>query len=144
VIILSTWVFEHLEMSTICLGMLLGLPHLKMARWGAFIASPTIIAVGQKQQLSVDGRTRQSGAHQTCTVHCPTPWPRQPTVGVYSSRPLDPTVAQTFWCTSNSPVLQPKGAWLRVPLRLLSVPPDSQVHTRHVTFHCPVHHQCAG
>jgi hypothetical protein len=27
-------VFEHLEMSTICFGMLLGLPHLQMAGWG--------------------------------------------------------------------------------------------------------------
>jgi hypothetical protein len=39
-ILLSTWVFEHLEMSTICLGMLLGLPHLHMADWGIFIAFP--------------------------------------------------------------------------------------------------------
>jgi hypothetical protein len=42
-------------------------------RLGVFIASPTIIAVGQKQQLSVDGRTGQSGAHRTCTVHCLVP-----------------------------------------------------------------------
>jgi hypothetical protein len=27
-------VYEHLEMSTICLGMFLGLPHLEMAGWG--------------------------------------------------------------------------------------------------------------
>jgi hypothetical protein len=37
VILLSTWVFEHLEMSTICLGMLLGLPHLQMAGWVKYI-----------------------------------------------------------------------------------------------------------
>jgi hypothetical protein len=30
VILLSTWVYEHLKMSTICLDMLLGLPHLGM------------------------------------------------------------------------------------------------------------------
>jgi hypothetical protein len=30
---LSTWVYEHLEMSTIYLGMFLGLPHLEMADW---------------------------------------------------------------------------------------------------------------
>jgi hypothetical protein len=29
--------FEHLEMSTICLGMLLGLPHLQMAGWVKYI-----------------------------------------------------------------------------------------------------------
>jgi hypothetical protein len=34
VILLSTWVYELLEMSTICLGMLLGLPHLEMVGWG--------------------------------------------------------------------------------------------------------------
>jgi hypothetical protein len=34
VILLSTWVYEHLEMSILCLGMLLGLPHLEMAGWG--------------------------------------------------------------------------------------------------------------
>jgi hypothetical protein len=34
VILLSTWVFENLEISTICLGMLLGLPYLEMAGWG--------------------------------------------------------------------------------------------------------------
>jgi hypothetical protein len=27
-------------MSTICFGMLLGLPHIEMAGWGGFIASP--------------------------------------------------------------------------------------------------------
>jgi hypothetical protein len=30
-------VFEHLEMSTICLGMLLGLPHLQMVDWMKYI-----------------------------------------------------------------------------------------------------------
>jgi hypothetical protein len=34
VILLSTWVFEDLKMSKICLGMLLGLPHLQIADWG--------------------------------------------------------------------------------------------------------------
>jgi hypothetical protein len=34
VILLSTWVYEHMEMSILCLGMLLGLPHLEMAGWG--------------------------------------------------------------------------------------------------------------
>jgi hypothetical protein len=41
---------------------------------GVFIASPTIIVVGQKQQFFVDGRTGQSGAHQICTVHCLVPY----------------------------------------------------------------------
>jgi hypothetical protein len=60
-------------MSTICLGMLVGLPPLQMDGGGVFIASPTIITVGQKQQLPVYERTRWSGAHWTCSVHCPVP-----------------------------------------------------------------------
>jgi hypothetical protein len=94
VILLSTWVFEHLEMSTICLSMLLGLPHLQLAGCGVFIAFPSIIAVGQKASVSVDGHTGQSGPYLTCIVHCLVPWPRHPTVGVCSSRPLDPTHAR--------------------------------------------------
>ena len=43
-----------MEMSTICLGMLLGLPHLRMAGWGVFIAPNTIVAVGEKLLLLYD------------------------------------------------------------------------------------------
>jgi hypothetical protein len=32
--------------------------------------------------------------HALFTVHCLMPWPRQPTVGICSSRPLDPIVAR--------------------------------------------------
>jgi hypothetical protein len=35
-------------MSTICLGMSVGLPHMEMAGWGVFIASNTQLAVGEK------------------------------------------------------------------------------------------------
>jgi hypothetical protein len=59
-------------------------------------------------------------AHRTCIVHCPVPWPCQSTIWVSSSRPLDPTVTQTLWLTSDSPVLQREGASLRAPLRRLS------------------------
>jgi hypothetical protein len=38
-------------MSTICLGMSLGLPHLRMASWGVFIAPNTIVAIGGKLLL---------------------------------------------------------------------------------------------
>jgi hypothetical protein len=55
-------------MSTICLGMLLGLPHFGMAGWGVFISPNTKLAVGEKLLLFA--------AHQTvwwctgqCTVH---------------------------------------------------------------------------
>jgi hypothetical protein len=50
-------------MSTICLGMSLGLPHMEMASWGVFIAPNTNIAVGGKLLLSVVHRT----------VRCPCP-----------------------------------------------------------------------
>jgi hypothetical protein len=72
--------------------MLLGLPHPQTA-------SPTIIVVGQKQQLSIDGRTGQSGAHRANTVHCP--------VLCHVSRPLGSVAVD---------------CWMR-PL------PDSSVHT---------------
>jgi hypothetical protein len=36
-ILLRTWVYEHLEMSILCLGMLFGLPHLEMADWVKYI-----------------------------------------------------------------------------------------------------------
>jgi hypothetical protein len=38
-------------MSTICLGMLLGLSHLGMANSGVFIGPNTILAVGEKVLL---------------------------------------------------------------------------------------------
>jgi hypothetical protein len=37
VILLSTWVFEHLEMSIACIGMLLKLPYIQMAGWVKYI-----------------------------------------------------------------------------------------------------------
>jgi hypothetical protein len=57
-------------MSTICLGMLLGLPHLEMASWGVFIAPNTNRAVGEKLLLSAAHRTvRWCTGHRT--VACP-------------------------------------------------------------------------
>jgi hypothetical protein len=67
-------------MSAICLGMLLGLPHLEMVGLGYLSPSPTIIVVGQKPQLPIDERTGQSGAQQTNIVHCLVPY--------HVSRPL--------------------------------------------------------
>jgi hypothetical protein len=52
-----------LEISIICLGMSLGLPHLKMACWGVFIAPNTDIVVGGKLLLSV--------VHRTVRCSCP-------------------------------------------------------------------------
>jgi hypothetical protein len=44
-------------MSTICLSMLLGLPHLGMVGWGVFIAPNTKLAVREKSLLFVAHRT---------------------------------------------------------------------------------------
>jgi hypothetical protein len=57
-------------MSTICLGMSLGLPHLEMAGWGVFIAPNTNRAVGEKLLLSAAHRTVRWCTGQR-TVACP-------------------------------------------------------------------------
>jgi hypothetical protein len=133
-------------MSTICLGMLLGLPHLQMADWWGIYNLPTILAVGQKANCYVIGRTGQFGAHQTCSV----PWPCQPTVEVCSSRLLVTIVTQTARCTPDSPVLQPQEPLVVGSLhRLTRASPDRPVDTRHLLFtvrcatrtlaDCPLH-----
>jgi hypothetical protein len=66
-------------MSIACIGMMLGLPHLQMVGWRGINGPPSIIAIGQKVDCSVVGRTGQSGAHQTCLV----PRPRQSIVESY-------------------------------------------------------------
>jgi hypothetical protein len=76
-------------MCTICLGMLLGLPHLIMAGWGVFIAPNTIVAVGEKLLLSAAHLTVRWCTGQR-TVACPVrlavalsdPLSEQVTVGV--------------------------------------------------------------
>jgi hypothetical protein len=75
-------------MSTVCLGTLLGLPHLQMTGWRGILTSPTIIVVGQKTDCCVVGHTGQSGVYRTW----PMPWPRQQIIEVRSSRPLDLTI----------------------------------------------------
>jgi hypothetical protein len=57
-------------MSTMCLGMLLGLPHLEMAGWGGIYRPHTNLTVGEKLLLSAAHRTVRWG-HQT--VRCPCP-----------------------------------------------------------------------
>jgi hypothetical protein len=55
-------------MSTICLDMLLGLPHLEMADWGGIYSlQPLICPLDRRQQLSVDGHTGHD------TIQCPVP-----------------------------------------------------------------------
>jgi hypothetical protein len=71
-------------MSTICLGMSLGLPHLRMASWGVFIAPNTIVAVEGKLLLSAvtpdspvlhrTARCSLSGAPSRCLVRADDRW----------------------------------------------------------------------
>jgi hypothetical protein len=102
------------------------------------------LAVGQKAAAFCHRvhRTVQCTTGQAlCSVRCT---PRQPIVGVCSSRPLDPTVTvcahRTVRCRlsgapPDSPVLQPEGACLW-PLcaDCPVVPPDSSVCTGQVLF----------
>jgi hypothetical protein len=54
VILLSTWVYEHLEMSTICLGMSGGAPNM-----------PCVLAIKGSRWSFRRWRTGQSGVHRT-------------------------------------------------------------------------------
>jgi hypothetical protein len=130
-------------MSILCLGMLLGLPHLQMVDGGIYsphtssrwTESNNFLSMGTPDILVCTG-------HTLFTVRC---LPRQPIIGVCSSRPLDPTVAQTVRCTPYSLVLQTKSARCG-PLcaDCPGVPPDNPVHTEQGTLQCPVHHQGAA
>jgi hypothetical protein len=67
--LLSTWVYELLEMSILCLGMLLGLPHLEMPVGVIFIGPNTNLVVGEKlcsHIVQSGGGTGQSDAPVQC------------------------------------------------------------------------------
>jgi hypothetical protein len=58
-------------MSTICLGMLLGLPHLEMAGWGVFIAPNTNLVVrGKLCSLRHTGQSGGAPDSALLTVRC--------------------------------------------------------------------------
>jgi hypothetical protein len=102
-------------MSTICLDMLLGLPHLEMAGWGGIYRPHPPNSCWTESSSFLSTGTPD-------TVRCQ---PRLPTVEVYSSRPLGPTGTQTVRCPGH--VSRPLRSvavdcWIR-PL------PDSLVHT---------------
>jgi hypothetical protein len=78
-------------MSTICLDMLLGLPHLEMTVGVVFIGPNPITSHWTKSSSFLSTGTPNS-------VWC---LPRQPTVGVCSSRPLDLTTTQTIRCPGH-------------------------------------------
>jgi hypothetical protein len=64
-------------MSTICLGMLLGLPHLGILVGVVFIDPNTKLAIGEKLLLSVAHRTVQ-----WCTGLYDAPYPLRVAVGL--------------------------------------------------------------
>jgi hypothetical protein len=77
---------------------------------GVFIASPHTSSHWTESSNFLSTGTPDSPVctrHTLFIVRC---LPRQLTAGVCSSRPLDLTVTQTIWCTSDSPVLQPESA----------------------------------
>jgi hypothetical protein len=86
--------WEGLDMTTICLDMLLGLPRVEMAGWGGiYRLQPPIYSLDRKQQFSVDGHTGQSGAHRT--RHCSV------SGACHVSRPLESTIG--FVCPCGAP-----------------------------------------
>jgi hypothetical protein len=118
-----------------CLGMLLGLPQLRMAGWGGIYSlQPPNYPLDRKQQLSIVGCTGQSGA--------PPDRHRALSGARHVSRPLVLVAVDrwirllpTVWCTPDSPVLQPEGAFLWPLCADCSVvPPDSPVRTGQVLF----------
>jgi hypothetical protein len=131
VILLSTWVYEHLEMSTIWLGMLLGLPHLEMASWWCIYSPQHKTSRWRKNVLSAAHRTIRWCTGQ-CTVHCSVRLAvgltMQPTIGVH-----------TFYTGHSdgllSTVLPRTSCWATVPWCTgQSGAPDQTVHRQHVLY----------
>jgi hypothetical protein len=112
-------------MSILCLGMLLGLPHLQMPGWGVFIASPHT-----SSRLTERSSFLSTGAPDK---HCSLSGaqPRQPTIEVCSSRSLDPFVARVFcahWtvrcCSPRAPDVGLSVQTVRVSHRTVRCTPD--------------------
>jgi hypothetical protein len=74
--------WEGLDMSTMCLDMLLGFPLFEMADCGGIYWPQPSISLDKNQQLSVDGHTGQSGGAPDTTLFTVRCVPCQPTIGV--------------------------------------------------------------
>jgi hypothetical protein len=106
-----------------------------------FIAPTPKLAIRQKAAAfcrrahrTVRCTTRQA----LCSVRCT---PRQPTIGVCSSRPLDPTVTDSPMHTRQSGATA-RGRLSASPLCKLSSCPTGQSGAHRTgTAHCPVRHQ---
>jgi hypothetical protein len=124
-------------MSTICLGMLLGLPHLEMTSWGVFIAFP------HNYSRWTEAVAFCQRAHRTSTIQCP--------VLCHVSRQLwSVAVDRWIWLLPDCPMYIGQSdatAWEH-PLwaslhRLPGVPPDRLRFTVRCTtsalVDCPLH-----
>jgi hypothetical protein len=109
-------------MSTICLGMLLGLPHLEMAGWGCIYSPQHKYSRWRKVLLSASNRTvRWCTGQRTvaCPVRLAVALSEQVTVGAtgfphrtvrWSSLRVPPGTsrwATVSWCTGQSGVFAP-------------------------------------
>ena len=117
-ILLSTWVYEHLGMSTICLGMLLGLPHHGLAGWGCIYSPQHKTSHWRKVVLSTAHQTiRWCTGQRTvaCPVRLAVALSEQVTVGAagFSHR----TVWCSHWTVQWSSLRVPPGTsrWAAVP-----------------------------
>jgi hypothetical protein len=134
VILLSTWVFEHLEKSTICLGMLLGLPDLIMAGWRC-IYSPQHKTNRWRKATALCGTPDSTVHHRT--MHC----------SLSGAPSRCPDIAGDSWrCrlfTPDSLVVFSPQCHMELAVRV-PVPgaPDSPVC--HRTVRCSSHRQSAG
>jgi hypothetical protein len=115
-----------------------------MARLGVFIAFSLNYSRWTEAVAFCRRRTGQSGMHRTSTVHRSVPWPRQRTIGIYSSWPLDPIIARLsgahliVWCyNQRAPSCRHLYADAWCPTG------QSGAH-RTCTIHRPVRYQSAG
>jgi hypothetical protein len=69
-ILLSTWVLEHLEMSIICVGMLLGPLHLQMVCWRGINSLPLNYSRWAEKLLLLSSGAPDSPVH-IGHVRCP-------------------------------------------------------------------------
>jgi hypothetical protein len=119
-----------------------GMDVLNRGGWGVFIGPNPISSRWTESISLLSTGAPYSPVHigrALFTIQC---LPHQPTIGVYSSWTLDPTITQTLRCTSDSPVLQPEGACLWAPMRRLSSCPTRQSDAhRTVTVHSAVRHE---
>jgi hypothetical protein len=127
-------------MSTICLGMSLGLPHLEMAGWGVFIAPNTNRAVREKLLLSAAHRTVWWCTGQrivACPVRLAVALLEQVTVGAagFPHRTVRSSHRTVWWSSLQVPLGTSR--WAAV------LTPDSPA-CGHRIVRCSTHRQSAG